>query len=136
VFRGDTDFSQTAHLDRWNADGITFYFGYDRHPNLVTIAENLPKHRWKRLIRPPKYQAAGAPRRRPQNIKRQVVRHRDYVHLEMQSEEVAVFKYRPIACRKTYRMVVVRKNISKEKGELRLLDEIRYFFYYVSTLVM
>lgn len=26
-------------------------------------------------------------------------------------------------------MVVVRKNISKEKGEARLIDEIRYFFY-------
>ena len=26
-------------------------------------------------------------------------------------------------------MVVVRKNITKEKGELRLHDEIRYFFY-------
>ena len=26
-------------------------------------------------------------------------------------------------------MVVVRKNISREKGELRLFDEIRYFFY-------
>ena len=26
-------------------------------------------------------------------------------------------------------MVVIRKNISKEKGEQRLLDEIRYFFY-------
>jgi hypothetical protein len=26
-------------------------------------------------------------------------------------------------------MIVVRKNITKEKGELRLHDEIRYFFY-------
>ena len=129
VFRGDTDFSQTAHLDRWNADGITFYFGYDCHPNLAAIANDLPERRWKRLVRPPKYEASGEPRRRPSNVKRQVIRRRDYEHLELLSEEVAVFKYRPVACRKTYRMVVVRKNISKEKGELRLLDEIRYFFY-------
>lgn len=26
-------------------------------------------------------------------------------------------------------MVVIRKNISREKGETRLIDEIRYFFY-------
>jgi hypothetical protein len=129
VFRGDTDFSQTVHLDRWNDDGITFYFGYDCRPNLETIAQNLPKHRWKRLVRPPKHEATAQPRRRPQNVKRQIVRSRDYVHLELKSEDVAVFKYRPGACGKTYRMVVVRKNISKEKGELRLLDEIRYFFY-------
>ena len=32
-------------------------------------------------------------------------------------------------CRKTYRMVVVRKNISRMKGDLTLLDEFRYFFY-------
>ena len=42
---------------------------------------------------------------------------------------VAEFDYRPTACRKSYRMVVVRKNISREKGEQALFDEVRYFFY-------
>ncbi len=49
--------------------------------------------------------------------------------LRLNSEEVAEFDYRPYACKTTYRMIVVRKNISKEKGEARLLDEIRYFYY-------
>lgn len=129
VFRGDTDFSQTTHLDRWSAQGITFYFGYDCMPNLAALAEDLPESRWKRLVRPSKYEAAGEPRRRPENVKRQVIRRRDYEHLELKSEQVAEFEYRPTACGETYRMVVVRKNISKEKGERRLLDEIRYFFY-------
>jgi hypothetical protein len=31
-------------------------------------------------------------------------------------------------------MVVVRKNISKEQGEMRLIDEIRYFFYISNDL--
>src|SRR5947209_11269535 len=36
LLRGDTDFSQTEHLDRWHADGrIRFIFGYDSHANLV-----------------------------------------------------------------------------------------------------
>lgn len=39
---------------------------------------------------------------------------------------------RPGKCRKTYRMVVVRKNISTMKGDLCLVDELRYFFYITS----
>ena len=42
---------------------------------------------------------------------------------------MAEYEYRPTKCRETYRMVVVRKNISKSKGERALFDEIRYFFY-------
>ncbi len=34
LLRGDTDFSQTRHLDRWDADGVHFVFGYDAAPNL------------------------------------------------------------------------------------------------------
>jgi len=47
----------------------------------------------------------------------------------LQSEEVAEFEYRPTACAKAYRMVAIRKHISKEKGEDRLVPEIRHFFY-------
>ena len=32
--RGDTDFSQTEHLDAWDAEGVTFLFGFDAMPNL------------------------------------------------------------------------------------------------------
>ena len=46
-----------------------------------------------------------------------------------QSEHLAEFAYQPVVCEKPYRMVVVRKNLSVEKGEARLFDEIRYFFY-------
>jgi len=42
---------------------------------------------------------------------------------------VAEFEYRPTKCHKTYRIVVLRKNLSVEQGEQRLFDEIRYFFY-------
>jgi len=34
------------------------------------------------------------------------------------SEDVAEFDYSPSACKKTYRMVVVRKNLSIEKGRV------------------
>lgn len=127
--RGDTAFSQTQHLDHWDGAGVLFQFGYDATANLVEIAENLPNSNWKKLTRPPAYTRQGARRERPTKVKRQIIRQREYLHLELKSEEVAEFEYRPTACDKAYRMVVVRKNISQEKGEKRLLDEVRYFFY-------
>jgi len=127
--RGDTAFSQTEYLDGWDEDGVLFQFGYDAMPNLKEIVEILPQSRWKKLRRPAAYQRKGPPRARPKRVKRQVIRRREFEHLELQSEEVAEFDYRPTACHRSYRMIVVRKNISKEKGEQRLFDEVRYLFY-------
>jgi hypothetical protein len=129
LLRGDTDFSQTAHLDRWDADGVEFHFGYDATPNLKEIAEDLPEITWEKLKRPPRYEVQTRKRRRPKNVKKKIVRDREFEVLNLKSEEVAEFEYRPTKCKNTYRMVVVRKNISHEKGERRLFDEIRYFFY-------
>jgi len=127
--RGDSAFSQTEHLDRWDNDGVLFQFGYDAKKNLVEIADNLPDSAWKKLERPPAYEAHGPRRARRPRVKREVVRRREFERLELNSEQVAEFEYRPRACRQAYRMVVVRKNISHEKGERRLFDEVRYFFY-------
>ena len=41
----------------------------------------------------------------------------------------AEFEYQPVKCRRSYRIVVLRKNLSIEKGEDVLFDDIRYFFY-------
>jgi hypothetical protein len=60
---------------------------------------------------------------------RRIVREREFEVLRLKSEEYAEFEYRPTACDRPYRMIVIRKNISHEKGEKRLFDEIRYFFY-------
>jgi hypothetical protein len=136
LLRGDTDFSQTEHLDRWDADPrVRFIFGYNATANLEEIADQLPEKAWKKLERPPRYEAQGAPRRRPDNVKDEIVRRREFETLRLQCEDVAEFNYQPTACRNTYRMVVVRKNISKEKGEQRLLDDIRYFFYLTNEWV-
>jgi hypothetical protein len=130
LLRGDTDFSQTAHLDRWHADSrLRFIFGYDQHDNLVDIVEKLPESAWQKLQRPARYQVRTKPRQRPENVKDAVVKRRQFDTLRLQSEQVAEFNYQPNACSQVYRMVVVRKNITKEKGELRLHDEIRYFYY-------
>jgi hypothetical protein len=129
LLRGDTDFSQTEHLDGWDTEGVTFQFGYDAMPNLKEMAENLGKTKWKKLKRPPRWEPRTGERERPDNVKQQIVRDREFDVLNLKSEEIAEFEYRPTKCRKSYRMIVVRKNISHEKGEERLFDEIRYFFY-------
>jgi hypothetical protein len=129
VLRGDTDFSQTGHLDRWDADGVEFIFGIDAMPNLVELAENLPKTAWKPLDRPAKYAVKTEPRQRPEKVKEQIVRQREFENIRLRSEQVAEFDYRPTVCAKSYRIVVVRKNLSVEKGERVLFDDVRYFFY-------
>ena len=63
VLRGDTAFSQSAKLDAWDADGVTFYFGYKAMANLEEIADNLPKTAWRKLLRPPRYEVKTDPRR-------------------------------------------------------------------------
>jgi hypothetical protein len=129
LLRGDTDFTQTAELDRWDADGVKFIFGVDARPNLVEYAEKLPESEWNRLDRPVKYAVKTQPRRRPEKVKEQVVRQREFENIRLVGEDVAEFSYQPTACAKLYRLVVVRKNLSVEKGEQALFPDIRYFFY-------
>ena len=126
--RGDTDFSLTRNFDRWD-ERVGFVFGYDAKPNLVGMAEALPESQWKPLERTPRYEVKSEPRRRPENVKEQVIRKREFKNIHLESEQVAEFDYRPGHCSKTYRMVVVRKNLTIEKGEHRLFDDVRYFFY-------
>src|SRR5947209_9556768 len=55
LLRGDTDFSQTAHLDRWDEPGdVSFLFGIDASPGLKIKAELLEKSAWRELSRPPR----------------------------------------------------------------------------------
>jgi len=136
LLRGDTDFSQTEHLDRWNADPrVRFIFGYDAAPNLVALAEQIPAKYWKPLQRPPRADVPTQPRQRPDNVKEMLVVQREFDNIKLVSEQVAEFNYRPTACRTTYRMVVVRKNLSVEKGERVLFDDVRYFFYLTNEWV-
>jgi hypothetical protein len=126
--RGDTDFSLTHNFDRWD-ERVGFVFGYDAKTKLIEMADALPESSWKLLKRPAHYEVKTEPRRRPENVKEQVVKEREFKNICLQSEQVAEFDYRPVHCSKTYRMVVVRKNLTVEKGENRLFDDVRYFFY-------
>jgi len=127
--RGDTDFTQTKQLDAWDAEGVTFLFGIDAMPNLKAIAEDRPASDWAELKRLPPYKARGKPRSRPERVKDRIVRERGYETLTRVREDVAVVAYRPTACQESYRLIIVRQTILVEKGQMRLLDEIRYRFY-------
>lgn len=130
LLRGDTDFSQTKHLDRWSGDPrVRFIFGMDCTASLHILADDLPLAAWKPLKRPRRHQVKTKRRKRPANVKAAIVREREFENIRLESEEVAEFDYRPTACKRTYRMVVVRKNLAREKGEQRLFDDYRYFFY-------
>jgi hypothetical protein len=134
--RGDTDFTQTKHLDGWHAAGVRFIFGIDAMPNLVEMAESLGKTAWKPLHRDAKYTVKTTPRDRPVNVKEAIVRERGFENIRLRSEEVAEFDYAPGRCRRSYRIVVVRKNLSIERGEWALFDEVRYFFYITNNRTM
>jgi hypothetical protein len=134
TFCGDTDFSQTAHLDRWHEQGHRFVFGYNNVSALRERADELPARAWKPLPRPPKYEVKTQPRGRRENVKEQIVRENGYDNIRLVSEEVAEFAYQPTACRRAYRMVVVRKNLSVEKGQARLFEDYRYFFYITNDM--
>ena len=128
-YRGDTDFSLTAHFDRWHAAGRLFAFGMDAHRKLVEIAESLERGRWGPLRRPEKRDVKTQPRRRPDKVKEQIIIEREYENTKLVAEHVAEFAYRPVKCGRDYRVVVLRKNQTVLKGERRLFDEIVYFFY-------
>lgn len=128
--RGDTDFTQTAHLDRWDEAGdVRFVFGIDAMPNLYEIAENLPKSAWKRLRRRARYAVKTRPRARPENVKKQVVQQREFKNIRLVKEYVAEFKYSPTCCRKTYRVIVVWKDLEVTQGQKKLFDDSLCFFY-------
>lgn len=50
---------------------------------------------------------------------------RRYEDIRLQSEQVSEFNYHSTKCNKTYRIVVLGENLSVEKGEKVLFDDIR-----------
>jgi hypothetical protein len=129
TIRGDTDFTHTAHLDRWQEAGRHFIVGMDAHPKVVTLAEGLPASAWKRLARLPKYEILTEPRQKAFRHKEQIVIEKEFKNQILVGEDIAEIEYEPLKCSRKYRLVILRKNISVQKGEQALLDEIRYFFY-------
>ncbi len=127
--RGDTDFSLTAEFDRWDTDGVRFVFGYDARANLVARAQSADAETYHELVTRTERQIATNPRQRPRDVKDEIVRERNYKMLRQAAEDVVELSYRPGKCKRDYRVIALRKNISVERGENVLFNDYRYFFH-------
>ena len=127
--RGDTDYALTGKFDRWDQDGVRFVFGFDARKNLIEAAKSADEEMYHELVKRAERQIATRPRTRPVNVKDEIVRERNYKVLRQKAEDVVCFSYRPAKCKRDYRVVALRKNISVERGENVLFSEYRYFFY-------
>jgi hypothetical protein len=127
--RGDTDFALTAYFDRWSKEGVRFAFGIDAMRNLVEIADGLDSKRWRVLRRREKEPLSGKRRKRPKNFKEDIVVEKGYRNIRLMSEHVSEFSYQPTKCKRPYRVIVLKKSLSVEEGQVKLWDDVRYFFY-------
>ena len=127
--RGDTDFTQTEHLDGWDKQGVKFVFGIDATKKLYELAADLPANAWKTLVRRTKHPRKTKPRSRPENVKQQVVEARQFEDIRLMTEHVAEFPYQPSKCERAYRVVVVWKELDVYQGQKKLFDDARCFFY-------
>jgi hypothetical protein len=123
IVRGDSDFALTGHFDRWSAEGVEFVFGVDAMPNLVTIADSLENTEWKPLRRRRKRPPKTARRRKRPNYKQAIVEENGYENKRLRGESIAEFDYQPGKCSRSYRMVVVRKEVEVTRGQQKLFDD-------------
>ena len=129
TLRGDTAFSQTRYLDEWDDDNVGVLFGYPACPNLVKTARNLPKSDWSPLERTKHSEVQTEERAKPECVKEQIVEDREYRNIRLVRESVAEFEYQPSECNRSYRIVVVRKDLDVLRGQLLLEKDVRFFFY-------
>ncbi len=129
LLRGDTDFSLTREFDRWTDDGVRFVFGYDVKANLVAWADSAPQDLYEELVARTERELKTRPRARPERVKERIVRERKFKNVRTKDEEIVDFEYRPTKCKRDYRIVALRKNLSVERGENVLFEDVRYFFY-------
>jgi S-adenosylhomocysteine hydrolase len=87
--------------------GTGFALGIDAMPNLVALAEGLNPGAWRELER----------------------REKGCKNIRLAREAVAEVAYQPTKCRRAYRLVILRKDLSVERGEQVLFPEIRSSFY-------
>jgi hypothetical protein len=94
----------------------------------VDRAKNVHPNDYELLLR--KADRAFASQRAKQpRVKEEVVRERGYLNKRLVSEDTAEFEHKPSKAKKSYRIVVLRKFIMEERGQLTLGGHFRYFFY-------
>jgi Transposase DDE domain group 1 len=128
LLRGDTDFTMSAHLDRWDDAGVRFVFGHDANQGFVNRAENMLFDDSTELVRMAKHAFSTARAKQPR-IKEEIVKERGYLNKRLLAEDTLEFEYKPKRAQKSYRIVVLRKWIVEERGQRTIAEDFRYFFY-------
>lgn len=132
LLRGDTDFTMTTSLDRWDAQGVRFVFGYDALKTLVQRAEEIDDGEYGQLVRKADElfaQRDRLHREKPARVKENIVRERGYLNVRLEREDIAEFAHKPTKAERAYRIVVLRKTLTSERGQLCLGTNYKYFFY-------
>ena len=124
---GDTAFYLTKGLDKWDDQGVRFVFGCKNFPGLEEMFEGVSG--WKRLKRPAPYSVKTTSRRKRHNHKDRVIHKRNFKQQTQSREYVTEMEYTPTHCKRSYRMVALKKIIKVTQGQLELFDQQRYFFY-------
>jgi hypothetical protein len=109
--------------------GVRFVFGYDATPTMVRWGQSAPPDLYTQLVRRTERALKTVPRQRPTNVKDRIVAARGFKKITTVSEALVDFEYQPTKCTRSYRVVALKKNLSVERGEQVLFDDIRYFFY-------
>lgn len=136
LLRGDTDFSLTSYFDGWTESGVSFVFGYDASKPMISRAQDVPGYEYDDLVRKAERALKTDPRARQPRSKEGIVKERGYLNKILESEEVAEFKHKPARSKKTYRMIVLKKHIREERGQVCLGNVVRYFFYVTNDETM
>ncbi len=130
LLRGDTDFSMTAYLDRWDESRVRFVFGYDANRSFVDRADNIHEGDYAEMVRKADKAFDPASKRAKQpRVKEEIVRERGYLNKRLICEDLAEFDHKPTKAKGTYRIIVLRKLITEERDQLCLDTYFRYFFY-------
>ena len=83
---------------------------------LKARADELPAEAYSFLERPPRYEIKTVPRQQPERVKPQIVRERGFETIHLLEEMIAEFDYRPVACRKSYRVIVAPQAAGDRQG--------------------
>jgi hypothetical protein len=126
--RGDSAFSLTRKFDEWTEDKVKFIFGFAKNFNLELEADLLDKNQWKRLYSAKKKKGKKS-RKKKERVKESLVISRGYKNVVQKNVYVSEFKYRPVKCKKDYRVIVVKKILDVKFGQELLFEDYRYFFY-------
>lgn len=129
LLRGDTAFALTRQFDDWDNAGYRFVFGYAAKKNLIEHLHDpgeFPEDEYETLVRKAEHTFQ---RRRPRNFKTEKIGERGFKNKTLKDEHWVEFEYNPSRCRKTYRIVALRKTIVTEQFAKPLFEDYKYFFY-------